>query len=129
MSLEVYNQTMSSLLKQQRALTKLRKELEGREGRKCWECKQFSHLAKNCRNKGGRVKEKKKLTNRFKALTNRVMQCGVREVRRQEVMREEAKMLWIWREGTQEVGVSEYEEEKTRGGGATAECVGKGKRT
>jgi len=34
MSLEVYNQTMSSLLKQQQALAKLREELEGREGRK-----------------------------------------------------------------------------------------------
>jgi len=86
MSLEVYNQTMSSLLKQQQALAKLRKELEGREGRKCWECQQFGHLAKNCRSKGRRDKKKKEGGNRFKVLANRVMQCGVREVRRQEVV-------------------------------------------
>ena len=69
----------------------MRSELEEREGRKCWECKRFGHLAKNCRNKEGRVEEKKKSTNRFKNLMSRVMQCGVREVRRQEVMREEMK--------------------------------------
>jgi len=31
--------------------------LEGREERKCWVCKQFGHLAKDCRNKEGRVEE------------------------------------------------------------------------
>jgi len=79
---------MSSLLKQQRALAKLREELEGREGRKCWECWQFGHFAKNCRNKGKRDERKKE--NRFQVLANKVMQCGVREVRRQEVV--EGKM-------------------------------------
>ena len=78
----------------------MRSELEGREGRKCWGCKQFSHMAKNCRNKGGRVEEKKKkLTNRFKALASRVMQCGVKEVRRQEVVREVVKYFGCGREG------------------------------
>jgi len=91
MSLEVYNQTMSSLLKQQQALAKLRKELEGREGRKCWECWQFGHLAKNCRSKGRRDKKKKEGGNRFKVLANRVMQCGVREVRRQEVVEDKRR--------------------------------------
>ena len=38
-------------------------------------------------------------------------------------------MLWMWREGTQEVGVSKHEEEKTRGGGTTTECVEEGKKT
>ena len=49
-------------------------------------------MTKDCRNKGGRVEEKKKkLTNRFEALASRVMQCGVKEVRRQEVVREVVK--------------------------------------
>jgi len=69
----------------------MRSELEGREDRKCWECKRFGHLVKNCRNKGGRVEEKKKSTNRFETLMSRVMQCRVREVRRQEVIRKEVK--------------------------------------
>jgi len=51
----------------------MRSELEGREERKCWGCKQFSHLAKDCRNKGGKEEKKKKATNRFEALASRVM--------------------------------------------------------
>jgi len=85
MSLEVYNDILSKMLNTRQALTKMRSELKGREGKKYWECKRFSHLAKNCRNKGGRVEEKKKSTNRFETLTSRVMQYGVRKVRRQEV--------------------------------------------
>jgi len=80
MFLEVYNNLLSKMLNTQRALTKIKSELEERKGKKCWRCKQFSHLAKNCRNKRERIEEKKK-TNRFKALTSRVMQCGVKEVR------------------------------------------------
>jgi len=77
----------------------MRSELEGREGRRCWECKQFGHMAKNCRNKGGRMEEKKKkLPNRFEALASRVMQCGVKEVRRQEVVREVVKCFGCGRE-------------------------------
>jgi len=33
------------------------------------------------------------------------------------------KMLWMWRKGTQEVGMSEYEEEKTGGGGTAIGSV------
>jgi len=82
MSLEVYNNILSKILNTQQALTKIRSELEGREGRKCWGYKQFSHMTKDCWNKEGRVKEKKRLTNRFEALTSRVMQCGIKKVRR-----------------------------------------------
>jgi len=49
----------------------------------------FGHLAKNCRNKGEKEKEKiKKTNNRFEVLTTRVMQCGVKEMRQQEVVEE-----------------------------------------
>jgi len=73
MFLEMYNDILSKMLNTWQALTKMRSELEGRKGRECWECKQCGHLAKNCRNKGRRVKKKKKSMNRFKALTSRVM--------------------------------------------------------
>jgi len=80
------------MLNTRQALTKIRSELEGRQERKCWKCKQFSHLAKNCRNKGERAEEEKRKTeNRFKTLASRVMQCGVKEVRRQETMKEIVK--------------------------------------
>ena len=84
------------MLNTRRALTKIRSELEEREGKKCWECRQFGHLAKNCRNKGGRKKKKLKTMNRFEVLASRVMQCRVKEVRRQEVVEEE---LWCFRCG------------------------------
>jgi len=99
MSLEEYNDILSKMLNTRRTLAKMKSELEGREGRKCWECKRFGHLAKNCRNKGERVEEKKRLTNRFKTLTSRVMQCGVKEVRRQETVREVVKCFGCEREG------------------------------
>ena len=82
MFLEAYNNILSKMLNTRRALAKMRSELEGREGRKCWGCKQFGHMAKDCRNKDGRVEEKKKKsTNRFEALASRVMQCSIKEVR------------------------------------------------
>jgi len=66
----------------------MKSELKGRGGRKCWECKEFGHLVKNCRNKGGRVEEKKrKVENRFEVLASRMMQCGVKEIRRQEMVK------------------------------------------
>jgi len=78
----------------------MRSELEGREGRRCWGCKQFGHMAKDCRNKGERVEEKKTIKgNRFEALASRVMQCGVKEVRRQEAVREVVKCFGCGREG------------------------------
>ena len=90
MSLEQYNSLMGSMLNQQHALAKLRAEIEGREGRVCWGCRRFGHLACNCRN----MKEAKgKLVpqNRFEVIVSRVMQCGVREeaiVSRQEIVKE-----------------------------------------
>ena len=56
-------------------------------------------MAKDCWNKGGRVEEKKKLMNRFEALASRVMQCGIKEVRRQEVVREVVKCFGCRKEG------------------------------
>ena len=100
MFLEAYNNILSKMLNTRRALAKMRLELEGREGRKYWGCKQFGHIAKDCRNKGGRVEEKKKkLTNKFEALASRVIQYGVKEVRRQEVVREVVKCFRCGKEG------------------------------
>jgi len=66
MSLEVYNQLMSNMLNQKHTLTKLRAELEGREGRICKKCGRFRHLTWKCR---GRGEEKKTVVgNRFKVL-------------------------------------------------------------
>jgi len=42
---------MSSLLKEERALAKLREELERRKEKLCRSCKGFRHLARNCRNR------------------------------------------------------------------------------
>ena len=78
MSLEQYNSLMGSMLNQQHALAKLKAEIEGREGRVCWRCRRFGHLARNCRN----MKEAKgKLVpqNRFEVIMSRVMQCGARK--------------------------------------------------
>jgi len=78
----------------------MRSELERREERKCWGCKQFGHLAKNCKNKGRRMEEKqKKLINRFEALTSRVMQCGMKEIRRQEMAEEKIKCFRCGEQG------------------------------
>ena len=88
MSLEQYNSLMSEMLNQWCALTKLRTEIERREGRVCWECKRFGYLACNCRNRKEEMKGKLILQNKFEMIVSRVMQCRVRKevsMRRQEM--------------------------------------------
>jgi len=85
MSLDQYNKLMSNMLNERCALAKLRAELEGREGRLCRRCGRFGHLTWKCKS-GEEQKRKAVVENRFKVLKSRVMQCGVKEVRRQEVI-------------------------------------------
>ena len=98
MSLEVYNQLMSDMLNQRHALAKLRAELEGREGRICRRCGKFRYLTRNCRS-GKEQKKGKVVENRFEVLKSCVMQCGVREVRRQEIVKEEVKCFGCGEKG------------------------------
>jgi len=79
---------MSRMLNQKKALAKLRVELKRREGRKCWGCKKFRHLAHNYRNKKREEKRKPIPQNKFEVLASSVMQCGMKgevKVRWQEV--------------------------------------------
>ena len=92
MSLLQYNSLMSSMLNQKCALAKLRAELEGRQGKLCYKCKKFGHLACNCRNK----KEEGKRTSvpqiYFEVLSSRVMRYRV-EMRRQEGNKKEREVI------------------------------------
>ena len=98
MSLDQYNFLMSSMLNQQCVLTKLRAGLEERDGRKCWSCKKFVHLAHNYRNKNEEEKEKSIPRNKFEVLLSRMIRCGVREkvrIRRNKMV-EEVKCFRCW---------------------------------
>ena len=88
MSLQQYNSLMSNLLKQKHALVSLRVKLEGKKEQECWNCKEFGHLAQNCRNKKEKEERGTALQNKFEVLTSRVMQCDVKEriIRKQEVV-------------------------------------------
>ena len=79
MSQEQYNALLSNLLKEKRALAKLRVELEGRKRKLCRSCKRFRHLAQNCRNKRKEGKGAEVPQNKFEILKSQVMQCGVEE--------------------------------------------------
>ena len=70
---------MSSLLKEKRALAKLREELEGRKGKLCRCYKGFGHLARNCRKLKEGVEGTVVSRNKFEVLRSRVMQCRVEE--------------------------------------------------
>jgi len=70
---------MSNLLKEKRALAKLRAELEGRKGRLCRCCKGFGYLAQNCRKQTETERGATMPQNKFEVLKSRVMQCGVEE--------------------------------------------------
>ena len=89
---------MSDMLHQRCTLAKLRAELEGRDGRICRRCGRFRHLTRRCR-EGEEQKKEKVATNRFEVLKSRVMQCGVREVRRQEVVGNAVKCFACGEEG------------------------------
>jgi len=64
---------MSTMLKERCALTKLRVELEGRKGKLCRSCKEFGHLARNCRNRKEGEKRVEMPQNKFEVLKSRVM--------------------------------------------------------
>jgi len=67
---------MSNLLNEKRALAKIRAELEERKGKLCRCCKEFGHLARNCRNKRREEKGIVVPQNKFEVLKSRVIQCG-----------------------------------------------------
>ena len=94
---------MSDMLNERRALTQLRAELKGREGRICRRCGRFGHFARKCRN-GEEQKKRTVVGNRFEVLRSRIMQCGVQEVRRQEKVEEMVKCF-----GCREKGHKKWE--------------------
>jgi len=110
---------MSSLLKEKYALTKLREELEGREGKLCRSCKGFGHLVQNCRNKRGEKRRTIVSQNKFEILKSRVMQCGVskKSIRRVGVvevecykcggMRHKCREYLLWKKAKEEKRVIE----------------------
>ena len=89
---------MSDMLNQRCALAKLRAELKGREGRICRRYGRFGHLTWKCKSEEEQKKEKV-VTNRFEALGSQVIQYGVREMRRQEIVEEEVKCFGCGEKG------------------------------
>jgi len=79
MSLQQYNSLMSMMLREKPALAKLREELEGRKRKLCFGCKEFGHLAQNCRKQKEEGKGTVVPQNKFEVLRSRIMQCGVEE--------------------------------------------------
>jgi len=79
---------MSSLLKEKRALTKLKEELERRREKLCRKYKGFRYLAQNYRNKEKKEKGRVTPQNKYEVLSSRVMQYRIEEriTRRQEVV-------------------------------------------
>jgi len=67
MSLNQYNKLMSNIFNERHALTKLRAELEEREGRLCRCCGRFGHVAQRYRS-GKEEMKKINLQNRFEVL-------------------------------------------------------------
>jgi len=68
MSQEQYNTLLSNLLREKRALAKLRVELEGRKGKLCRSCKGFRHLVQNYRNRREEEKGAETPQNKFEIL-------------------------------------------------------------
>jgi len=105
------------MLNQWHTLAKLRAEIEGREGRVCWRCRKFGHLACNCRNKKEEEKGKPILQNRFEVIVSRVMQYGVRgevKVRKQETVEEGVQCFRCQRMGHYKWECPNIKEKKKR---------------
>jgi len=113
---------MSDMLNQRHALAKLRAELEGREGKLCRRYGKFRHLAWNYRS-GEEQKKRKVAENKFEVLRSWVMQCGVREVRRQEVVREVVKCFGCRREEHKKWECPKKKERSNKGEGAPPQAV------
>jgi len=79
---------MSNLLKEKHALIKLREELERGKDKLYRSCKEFGHLAYNCRNKKEGEKRTTTSQNKFEVLSSRIMQYKVKKriIRRQETV-------------------------------------------
>jgi len=73
MSQSQYNSLISNLLNEKHTLAKLRAELKERKGKLYRCCKEFGHLANNCRSK---EKEEKGIAvpqNKYEVLRSRVI--------------------------------------------------------
>jgi len=110
MSQQQFNTILSNMLKEKQALNKLKAELEGKKKKLCHSCKEFRHLAQNCRQKGEEEKKKAISQNKFEVLSSRVMQCGVEErvacVTRPQNAQQEKKLAHsLWRKAQEHSGM------------------------